>query len=104
MTMTIPESFEQRVSRLRALMTEIGAGPFLADHGELMAWLTGYTVSETMYRAMLVGCDEAPWMVLSAEGIGTATRCWSRKTAANAPPGHRGACWSVKPRSAHDAA
>ena len=70
MTMTIPESFEQKVSRLRVLMTEIGAGPFLADHGELMAWLTGYTVSETMYRAMLVGCDEAPWMVLSAEGIG----------------------------------
>ena len=59
MTMTIPVSFEQKVSRLRVLMTEIGAGPFLADHGELMAWLTGYTVSETMYRAMLVGCDSA---------------------------------------------
>ena len=45
-------------------MREIGADLFLADHGELMAWLTGYTVSETMYRAVLVGRDEAPWMVL----------------------------------------
>ena len=64
MTMTIPEPFEQRVTRLRALMREIGADLYLADHGELMAWLTGYTVSETMYRAVLVGRDEAPWMVL----------------------------------------
>ena len=64
MTIKIPEPFEQRVTRLRALMREIGADLFLADHGELMAWLTGYTVSETMYRAVLVGRDEAPWMVL----------------------------------------
>ena len=64
MTMTIPAPFEQRVARLRALLNECGGDLFLADHGELMAWLTGYTVSETMYRAVLVGRDAAPWMVL----------------------------------------
>ena len=62
--MTIPPPFNQRITRLRALLREIGADLLLADHGELMAWLTGYTVSETMYRAVLVGRDAAPWMVL----------------------------------------
>lgn len=62
--MTIPEPFEPRVARLRALLAELDADLFLADHGELMAWLTGYTVSETMYRAVLVGREEALWMVL----------------------------------------
>ena len=64
MTMTIPAPFERRVARLRALLNECGGDLFLADHGELMAWLTGYTVSDTMYRAVLVGRDAAPWMVL----------------------------------------
>ena len=62
--MTIPEPFEPRVARLRALLAELDADLFLADHGELMAWITGYTVSETMYRAVLVGREEALWMVL----------------------------------------
>ena len=62
--MTIPEPFEPRVARLRALLAELDADLFLADHGELMAWLAGYTVSETMYRAVLVGREEALWMVL----------------------------------------
>ena len=62
--MTIPEPFEQRVARLRTLLAELDADLFLADHGELMAWITGYTVSETMYRAVLVGREEALWMVL----------------------------------------
>ena len=62
--MNIPEPFQPRVARLRALLVELDADLFLADHGELMAWLTGYTVSETMYRAALVGREEALWMVL----------------------------------------
>ena len=64
LTMTIPAPFDHRVARLRGLLREHTADLFLADHGELMAWLTGYTVSETMYRAVLVGRDAAPWMVL----------------------------------------
>ena len=63
-TMPIPSPFAHRVARLQALLNDCGADLFLADHGELMAWLTGYTASETMYRAVLVGRDAAPWMVL----------------------------------------
>ena len=62
--MKIPAPYDQRVARLRALLNECDGELFLADHGELMAWITGYTVSETMYRAVLVGRDAAPWMVL----------------------------------------
>lgn len=62
--MTIPEPFAARIERLRALLNESEADLLLADHGELMAWITGYTVSETMYRAVLVGRDAPPWMVL----------------------------------------
>jgi Xaa-Pro dipeptidase len=32
----------------------------LIDHGELLAWLTGYTVSETRYRACLVPLQDEP--------------------------------------------
>jgi hypothetical protein len=34
------------------------------ENGELLAWLTGYTVSETRYRACLVPLQDEPWMVL----------------------------------------
>ena len=62
--MTIPEPFASRIARLRVLLDESESDLLLADHGELMAWITGYTVSETMYRAVLVGRDAPPWMVL----------------------------------------
>ena len=64
MPMTIPAPYDQRIARLRALLNECGGDLFLADHGELMAWITGYTASETMYRAVLVGRDVAPWIIL----------------------------------------
>lgn len=61
-----PAPFAARVARLRALMREWQVPLFLADHGELMAWLTGYTASETMYRAVLVPAEGPPWIVLRA--------------------------------------
>ena len=60
--MTIPEPFASRIARLRALLEGSEADLLLADYGELMAWITGYTVSETMYRAVLVGRAVPPWM------------------------------------------
>src|SRR5262245_46044599 len=36
----------------------------LVDHAELLAWLTGHTVSETMYRAALLPREAAGWLVL----------------------------------------
>lgn len=52
------------LARLRAAMSASGAEVMLIDHGELLAWLTGYTVSETRYRACLVPTSGEPWMVL----------------------------------------
>lgn len=52
------------LSRLRSAMDAAGADLLLIDHGELLAWLTGYTVSETRYRACLVPASGKPWMVL----------------------------------------
>ena len=46
--------FRRRVAEARAAMAAFGADLLLVDHGELLAWLTGYTVSETMYRAALL--------------------------------------------------
>ena len=45
------EEFAGRVAKARAAMEEAGAELLLVDHAEFLAWLTGYTVSETMYRA-----------------------------------------------------
>lgn len=52
------------LSRLRDAMRMADAEVMLVDSGELLAWLTGYTVSETLYRACLVPLSGEPWMVL----------------------------------------
>lgn len=58
--------FEARVARARAAMAASGVGLLIVDHAELLAWLTGYTVSETMYRAALLPAEGDPWFVLRA--------------------------------------
>ena len=58
MTTTIPEPFERRVMRLRAMMRESGADLFLADHGELMAWLTGQPTEYARASVCIVGWQE----------------------------------------------
>ncbi len=45
-------------------MSDAGAELYLADHGELMGWLTGYQGTETMYRALLVPKNGDPWLVV----------------------------------------
>ncbi|MEZ3501418.1 M24 family metallopeptidase [Pantoea sp. KPR_PJ] len=52
------------LSRLRAAMRQAAIDVMIVDHGELLAWLLGYTVSETLYRACLVPLNGEPWMVL----------------------------------------
>jgi Xaa-Pro dipeptidase len=59
-----PREFASRVARARAAMVEAGADLFLIDHAECLAWLTGYTVSETMYRAAFLPLTGEPWFVL----------------------------------------
>lgn len=56
--------FARRVALARAAMAASGVDLLLVDHAELMAWLTGYTGSETMYRAALLPREGEPWFVL----------------------------------------
>ncbi len=62
--------FAPRMARLREAMAAGGCDAFLADHAELIAWISGYTVSETLYRAVIVPMDGAPCFVLRSIDAG----------------------------------
>jgi len=47
-------------------MRRLGADLMLIDHGELMAWAIGYSVSLTDYRCVVVPVEGEPWIVLRA--------------------------------------
>ncbi|TQI76812.1 Xaa-Pro dipeptidase [Bosea sp. AK1] len=71
------EEFAGRVAKARAAMTEAGAELLLVDHAEFLAWLTGYTVSETMYRAAFLPREGEPWFVLRELDAGPCRdACW----------------------------
>lgn len=58
-------------------MSEAGVELLLADHAELLAWLTGYTVSETMYRAAFLPLRGEPWFVLrELDASPCRNACW----------------------------
>lgn len=56
--------FEARVGKAQAIMAQTGVDLMLVDQAELLAWLTGFTVSETMYRAAFLPLAGEPWFVL----------------------------------------
>ncbi|MGA1857114.1 Xaa-Pro peptidase family protein [Azospirillum sp. 11R-A] len=62
--------FAPRIARLREAMAARGCDAFLADHAELIAWICGYTVSETLYRAVIVPMDADPCFVLRSIDAG----------------------------------
>lgn len=71
------EEFTARVAKTRAAMAEAGADVLLIDHAEFLAWLTGYTVSETMYRAAFLPREGGPWFVLRELDAGPCrAACW----------------------------
>lgn len=71
------EEFAARVAKARAAMAEAGAELLLVDHAEFLAWLTGYTVSETLYRAAFLPCEGEPWFVLRELDAGPCRdACW----------------------------
>jgi Xaa-Pro aminopeptidase len=71
------EEFAGRVAKARAAMAEAGAELLLVDHAEFLAWLTGYTVSETMYRAAFLPKEGEPWFVLRELDAGPCrAACW----------------------------
>lgn len=62
--MSAPPPFDARLAKLRHAMQEAGVGVFLCDHAEMLAWLTGYSISETFYRACIVPAEGEPVWVL----------------------------------------
>jgi Xaa-Pro dipeptidase len=58
--------YDRRITLAREAMAVSGADLLLADSGELLAWLTGYTVSETMYRAAFLPREGEAWFTLRA--------------------------------------
>lgn len=56
--------FDRRVALAREAMVHAGADLLLVDSGELLAWLTGYTVSETLYRAAFLPRQGDAWFCL----------------------------------------
>jgi hypothetical protein len=55
---------ERRLAKASDTMVTADADLLLVDHAEFMAWPTGYTVSETMYRAAFLPREAAGWLVL----------------------------------------
>ena len=62
--MDIPDCFQWRIDKLRRATADAGASLYLADHGELIGWLTGYQGTETMYRAVLIPVVGPIWAVV----------------------------------------
>lgn len=53
-----------RLLRLRKVMAQHNANVFICDHGEMLLWLTGFSISETRYRACIVPAEGDPIWVL----------------------------------------
>jgi Xaa-Pro dipeptidase len=58
--------FDRRIALARDAMASSDVDLLLVDSGELLAWLTGYTVSETMYRAAFLPREGEAWFTLRA--------------------------------------
>lgn len=58
--------FDRRIACARDAMASAGVDLLLVDSGELLAWLTGYTASETMYRAAFLPREGDAWFALRA--------------------------------------
>lgn len=78
MNLLFPQAeFAERVAKARAALAEAGADLMIVDHAECLAWLTGYTVSETMYRAAFLPREGEPWFVLRELDAGPCRdACW----------------------------
>ncbi len=64
------EEYEDRVERVREHMRERGVDVLLIDQTEFLAYLTGFSISENMYRACLLPLEDPPVMVLRAVDLG----------------------------------
>lgn len=76
----IPDNFPGRLKKLRHIMAQNNARVFICDHGELLLWLTGYSVSETRYRACIVPATGDPvWVLRSIDEAPCRRATWVQK-------------------------
>ena len=71
--MNVPDSFAPfaaRLAKVHAEMAQVNADIFICDHAEMLNWLTGFTISETRYRACIVPRDGMPVWVLRSIDLG----------------------------------
>jgi len=64
------DEYDARVAAVRAHMKARGIEVLLVDQTEFLAYLTGFSVSENMYRCCLLPLDGEPVMVLRAVDLG----------------------------------
>lgn len=76
--LTFPVSeYEDRLRRVRALMRERGTDVLVLDEIEAMSWVSGYGVSENMWRCCVVPLEVAPFLVIrSLDAPPARARCW----------------------------
>ncbi|VFR27730.1 probable dipeptidase [plant metagenome] len=64
------QEYDQRVAAVRTHMRARGIDVLLIDQTEFLAYLTGFSISENMYRACLLPLEGEPVMVLRAVDLG----------------------------------
>ncbi len=63
--MLFPETeYTERLGRLRAVMAERGIDTVIADEAEMLHYFTGFTISENLYRAVVIPAEGMPTMVV----------------------------------------
>ncbi|WP_456623333.1 MULTISPECIES: M24 family metallopeptidase [unclassified Bradyrhizobium] len=74
MAMLFPiDEYEARVKRVHEQMAARELDVLIVDQSEFLAYLTGFSISENMYRACLLPRDGEPIMILRAVDLGPFT-------------------------------
>ncbi len=58
------DEYAERLVRLRAVMAERGIDTVIADEAEMLHYVTGFTISENLYRCVVIPMAGTPTMVV----------------------------------------
>ena len=58
------EEYRARLDGLRAAMQQAGLGALIVDEIEAMTYFSGYGVSDTLWRTLVVPRDQAPFLMV----------------------------------------
>ncbi|VIO69772.1 Ectoine hydrolase [Bradyrhizobium ivorense] len=64
------DEYEARVAQVRQHMAARNIDVLIIDQSEFLVYLTGFPISENMYRACLLPCEGDPIMILRAVDLG----------------------------------